>query len=1062
MIRSPNPADPVIAAAVSALPAAEAEGKLHSWLRHPDAAERERVVAALRADGSLRVAQFAAKRTSKSGAVVEREAVMLLAWLMEAGSPSARSDALSALGLLATSGKDGPLIDRARAAVEAEVARRPDGLVALSRRHEVGSRLFAAGALDPALAGAMRNALILLAGDANTAVRLKARERLGALAPDDLFSAVFRLAERLPGPAGQRAEAWGLLASRRPGGVARLVELAERDAETLSTVLSGFADAAPAELLPVARRALASDELARRQRGARVLANAADPADRAVLTGLTSDDQESLRAEGVRAATHWADAEGAAITLVGAFASRSESSFATACVKDLRQSAAMRWLAEQGVAFEFQEDEAARRKRLLREGVVRDAVLGQLDRLLGSRVPALQGQAFDCLALLDGDDADARVALVLSRGPVSQRPRALHELVRRHGAAALLEVVSALADKTDSVAEAARELLGADDSPFAELHLPNGAKAVDAEKAVQRLIAWGEAAGRAFLRTPTRVQGWLGGAGRTRQQGRGEQGITIDINFDPLLRASEHAVDVIRGVIVHELGHHKYDFRVPGFRAAAGVVKAKKAFRVFNVLLDERLERQLRRDRPEWAIYVDRMNAWLMQGEPMSLPLAVYADAVEDPNVDARIDAGELPGRRVGDVVRLGPWDALGVPGLVPPLHAFLLGVFVVRDPSQVADPQARAALELLPKDLAATRHGPLAALSVQITDLLDCHDGGEEQDARWRELVGRHGGMLGELAAVLDRNADVHTLANWASGDRTGEDGGWEPGPPLREADVTVTRSKKLQRGSGRMGTALQINVSEELDFEELEERWLDEVDASRTVALRREVRPQVRRLRAHFERLGTALVETPASRRGRRLDLAQVRDFAATRRPNVLVNVEERVRPDAYVGLVIDRSGSMSVGERMPLARRFAMLLADSAGGLPGIEGHVSAFDHRFFHRLGDFRRNTIAALEPGGGNNDAGGLQAAANLALASRKSNRLLIMISDGLPTECSVDSLRQLVRRLRTDHDVRCAQVAVAPLQEVCFPEFLDVSSVPPAEAIRRFGRLLERLTRGWS
>jgi Mg-chelatase subunit ChlD len=583
---------------------------------------------------------------------------------------------------------------------------------------------------------------------------------------------------------------------------------------------------------------------------------------------------------------------------------------------------------------------------------------------------------------------------------------------------------------------------------------------------VRRLIRWGERAGMGFLRTPTRVQGWLGGAGRTRQPGKGQQGITVDINFDPLIRAAEHGTDVVRGVIVHELGHHKYDFRVPGFRAAAGVVRANRAFRVFNVLLDERLERQLRRDRPEWAIHVDRMNAWLMQGQPIELPLAVYGQAVGQPpeRIAERVDAGELPGRRQGDVVRMGPWDALGVPGLVPSLHAFLLGVFVVRDPEQVADPAARQALQMLPKDLAATRHGPLAALAVQITNLLGCHDGGDEQDQRWRELVVAHGGLLGELAGALDRNADVHTLANWASGDRTGADGGWEPGPPIAEADVTIERhrGRPKSRGTGRLGSTLNINVGQELGFYALEQRDHEPASVAATQRLRREVRPHVRRLRGHFERLGTSLVETPASRRGRRLDLAQIRDFAATRRPNVLIHAEERVQPDAYVGLLIDRSGSMSVGERMPLARRFGMLLAESAAGLPGIEGHVSAFDHTHFIRLGDFRRHSIAGLQPGGGNNDAGGLQAAANLALNSRKANRLLIMISDGLPTECSVDALRALVRKLRRDHDVRCAQVAVAPITEVCFPEFLDVSNVGSAEAIRRFGRLLTRLTRGWS
>ena len=51
--------------------------------------------------------------------------------------------------------------------------------------------------------------------------------------------------------------------------------------------------------------------------------------------------------------------------------------------------------------------------------------------------------------------------------------------------------------------------------------------------------------------------------------------------------------------------------------------------------------------------------------------------------------------------------------------------------------------------------------------------------------------------------------------------------------------------------------------------------------------------------------------------------------------------------------------------------------------------------------------------------------------------------------------------LEKRHGVVCAQVAVAPLSEVCFPSFLDVSSKPTREAVRQFARLLVRLTRAW-
>ncbi|HEY1549053.1 MAG TPA: hypothetical protein VGG28_14615, partial [Kofleriaceae bacterium] len=90
---------------------------------------------------------------------------------------------------------------------------------------------------------------------------------------------------------------------------------------------------------------------------------------------------------------------------------------------------------------------------------------------------------------------------------------------------------------------------------------------------------------------------------------------------------------------------------------------------------------------------------------------------------------------------------------------------------------------------------------------------------------------------------------------------------------------------------------------------------------------------------------------------------------------------------------------------------------------------------------------------GNNDAAALFHAANVALASPRRARVLVMISDGLPTECSVAALRGLVTQLSRRKGIVCAQVAVRPLAEVCFPHYvvLDGDLEP---AVARFGRVI--------
>jgi nitric oxide reductase activation protein len=222
------------------------------------------------------------------------------------------------------------------------------------------------------------------------------------------------------------------------------------------------------------------------------------------------------------------------------------------------------------------------------------------------------------------------------------------------------------------------------------------------------------------------------------------------------------------------------------------------------------------------------------------------------------------------------------------------------------------------------------------------------------------------------------------------------------------------------------------------------------------------VRRLRPAFERLGRRLVEQPANVRGRRLDVARVRALAAgALHPGLLVHSTLDEGADAYIGLLIDRSGSME-GAKLELAKRFAALLVEAARGIPGLSGHVSAFDDDTFYRLGDLRRHTIPALTSGGGNNDAGGLEKAAELALASGKRRRLLVIISDGSPTGCSVDALARFIGVLTRQWGIQCVQVAVDAVEHDVFPSKLDLAGLAPTDAVARFARLLRDVAGRWA
>jgi len=121
------------------------------------------------------------------------------------------------------------------------------------------------------------------------------------------------------------------------------------------------------------------------------------------------------------------------------------------------------------------------------------------------------------------------------------------------------------------------------------------------------------------------------------------------------------------------------------------------------------------------------------------------------------------------------------------------------------------------------------------------------------------------------------------------------------------------------------------------------------------------------------------------------------------------------------------------------------------------VFGFTDKIIYDCGDARRCAAHTLQATGGNNDAAALWHAANVAKASQRRAKLLVMISDGLPTECSVAALKGLVDLLTRRERMVCAQVAVQPLTEVCFPHYVVVQDEDADVAVRKFGEILVRL-----
>jgi len=180
-------------------------------------------------------------------------------------------------------------------------------------------------------------------------------------------------------------------------------------------------------------------------------------------------------------------------------------------------------------------------------------------------------------------------------------------------------------------------------------------------------------------------------------------------------------------------------------------------------------------------------------------------------------------------------------------------------------------------------------------------------------------------------------------------------------------------------------------------------------------------------------------------------------TRRdPRMLVARENELANDIFVGTVIDCSGSMTAFDHIEKAKRFGVLVAEAARDLPGVDTRFFGFTDAVIFDAGDGGRCAVTSMAAQGGNNDAAALFHVARVGAASARRTRLLVMISDGLPTQCSTTALRALVTNLGRKGFI-CAQVAVHPLEEVCFPNYVVLNEKNMDQSVAKFGELIMKL-----
>jgi hypothetical protein len=501
----------------------------------------------------------------------------------------------------------------------------------------------------------------------------------------------------------------------------------------------------------------------------------------------------------------------------------------------------------------------------------------------------------------------------------------------------------------------------------------------------------------------------------------------------PILRGERHGRHVVEGLLLHELGHHVYH-RGPEKQAVWKEASDQGLHPLFNLVADEHLERNLRGRDEEHGDRLKKLVAYAFQHSVREVAVGQLLGCLQGRAfavlTTARLGVARTPGCVVIEGGRvLLEMEKAGL-SFARFVRALRMGLG-----NRHHDPKVAEALALFRRQFRGSSMSDLLAIARRLREIFGWETGILDAFGQDQLLGAGEGDLLchGEGLSDDELQSEIRRVLN-PGPRREGSTSGGPPGPRW-------------------------ININPDEKFDLITTVVPMPFDAADNARYASKVARHARRMRRYLEELGLTRQPQRLRTQGRLIDRARLRAAVLHGDPRLLIARELRIKTDLFLGVIIDCSGSMQSGGNIEKAKLFGSLLAEAARGYRAIDLRLFGFTDKVIYDAGSAARCALHALRADGGNNDAAALWHVAQLARTSKRRAKLLVMISDGLPTECSAAALKALVGRLTRRWGMCCAQLAVQPLAEVCFPNYILLQEYDLDASVRRFGQVVGRLVK---